>query len=100
MRPLIADNWKMHGMAPQLAEVARMAAALCTAPAPADALICPPAALLTRAGRAAAGGIAIGGQNCAAEYTGLALELLETLPTHSLRRSPSPPTSFGEGTST
>ena len=70
MHPLIAGNWKMHGMAPQLAEIARMAAAVRAVPAPADVLICPPSTLITRAVQAADGRIAIGGQNCAAEMSG------------------------------
>ena len=60
----------MHGMAPQLAEIARMAAAVRAVPAPADVLICPPSTLITRAVQAADGRIAIGGQNCAAEMSG------------------------------
>jgi triosephosphate isomerase (TIM) len=70
MRPLIVGNWKMHGTAPQLAEIAGMAAAVRTAPAAADILICPPSTLITRAVQAATGQIAIGGQNCAAEISG------------------------------
>jgi triosephosphate isomerase len=70
MRPLIAGNWKMHGTAPQLVEISSIAAAVRAAPAPADILICPPSTLITRALKAAAGQIAIGGQNCAAEISG------------------------------
>lgn len=70
MHPLIAGNWKMHGTTPQLAEIAGIAAAVHAAPPPADVLICPPSTLITRAAQAAAGRIAIGGQNCAAEMCG------------------------------
>jgi triosephosphate isomerase len=70
MRPLIAGNWKMHGTAPQLVEIASIAAAVRAAPPPADVLICPPSTLITRAVQSAAGRIAIGGQNCAAEISG------------------------------
>jgi triosephosphate isomerase len=70
MRALIAGNWKMHGTAPQLAEIAGMAAVVRTAPPPADILICPPSTLITRAVQAAAGQIAIGGQDCAAQLAG------------------------------
>ena len=70
MRPLIAGNWKMHGTAPQLGEIAAIAAAVRAAPPAADILICPPATLIARAVEAAAGQIAIGGQNCAAEICG------------------------------
>jgi len=70
MRPLIAGNWKMHGTALQLGEIAAIAAAVRTAPAAADILICPPSTLIARAVQAAAGQIAIGGRNCAAEISG------------------------------
>jgi triosephosphate isomerase (TIM) len=70
MRPLIAGNWKMHGTAAQLGEIAAIADAIRTAPPAADILICPPSTLITRAIQAAAGQIAIGGQNCAAEVSG------------------------------
>ena len=60
----------MHGTAPQLGEIAAIAAAVCTAPAGADILICPPSTLITRAVLAAAGQIAIGGQDCAVEVSG------------------------------
>ena len=70
MHPLIAGNWKMHGTTPQLAEIANIAAAVHASPPPADVLICPPSTLITRAAQAAAGRIAIGGQNCAAEISG------------------------------
>ena len=49
MRPLIAGNWKMHGMAPQLAEIAAIAASVKTALPCADILICLPATLIARA---------------------------------------------------
>jgi triosephosphate isomerase len=67
---LIAGNWKMHGAAPQLGEIAAIAAAVRTAPSGADILICPPSTLITRAVQAACGQIDIGGQNCAAEISG------------------------------
>ena len=43
MRPLIAGNWKMHGLAQQLGEIAAIAASVEAAPPFADVLICPPA---------------------------------------------------------
>jgi triosephosphate isomerase len=70
MRPLIAGNWKMHGTAAQLGEIAAIAAAVRTVPPAADILICPPSTLITRAVQAASKQIAIGGQNCAAEISG------------------------------
>ncbi len=70
MQPLIAGNWKMHGLAPQLAEIEAIAAAVqATAPS-ADVLICPPATLIARSVHTAAGRIAIGGQDCSPEIAG------------------------------
>jgi triosephosphate isomerase len=60
----------MHGTAPQLSEIASIASAVRTTRPVADILICPPSTLITRAVQAAAGRIAIGGQNCASEISG------------------------------
>lgn len=71
MRPLIAGNWKMNGLVAQLDVIERMAASAATAaPLLADVLICPPATLIGQAVQAAAGRIAIGGQDCASEAAG------------------------------
>jgi triosephosphate isomerase len=70
MRPLIAGNWKMNGTSASLAEIEKIAAAVKAAPPPADILICPPATLIERAAKTAAGRIAIGGQDCHAEISG------------------------------
>jgi triosephosphate isomerase len=73
-RPLIAGNWKMHGMAPQLVGITALAGALAAKPVPADVLICVPATLIERAVRAAGGRMGIGGQDChfgvSGAYTG------------------------------
>jgi triosephosphate isomerase len=70
VRPLIAGNWKRHGMAPQLAEITAITASVKAAPPFADLLICLPATLIARAAQAAAGRIAIGGEDCSAEVSG------------------------------
>ena len=70
MRPLIAGNWKMNGLAAQLDHIAAVAASVKAKPPNADILICPPATLIARAAHAAAGRIAIGGQNCHTEIAG------------------------------
>jgi triosephosphate isomerase (TIM) len=70
MRQLIAGNWKMNGLAASLGEIEAVARALSAAPPAADILICPPATLVARAAVAAAGRIAIGGQDCHAEASG------------------------------
>jgi triosephosphate isomerase len=70
MRPLIAGNWKMNGTASSLAQIEEIAAAVSATSPPADILICPPATLIERAVKTAAGRIAIGGQNCHAQVSG------------------------------
>jgi triosephosphate isomerase (TIM) len=70
MRPLIAGNWKMHGLAPQLGEIEAIAASVKATPPVADILICLPATLIARAVETAAGRIAIGGEDCSAEVSG------------------------------
>jgi triosephosphate isomerase (TIM) len=70
MRPLIAGNWKMNGLAASLAEIGAVARIVADAPPAADILICPPATLIARAVEVAAGRIAIGGQDCHAEKSG------------------------------
>jgi len=70
MRPLIAGNWKMHGLAPQLCEIEAIAASARAAPPFADILICLPATLIARAVQTAGGRIAIGGEDCSTEIAG------------------------------
>ena len=56
MRRLIAGNWKMHGLAAQLAEIEGVAASVtAAAPPKADTLICVPATLISRAVQTASG---------------------------------------------
>ncbi|MDQ2859276.1 MAG: hypothetical protein M3T55_00805, partial [Pseudomonadota bacterium] len=42
MRPLIAGNWKMHGLTPQLDQIKTIAASVKATPPNADVLICVP----------------------------------------------------------
>jgi triosephosphate isomerase len=70
MRPLIAGNWKMHGMAPQLCEIDAVAVSVKATPPFADILICVPATLIARAAQIAASRIAIGGEDCSGEIAG------------------------------
>ncbi len=70
MRPLVAGNWKMHGLKAQLSEIRSIAASVRASPPDADILICPPATLIERAVEAAAGRLAIGGQDCHSEVIG------------------------------
>jgi triosephosphate isomerase len=70
MGPLIAGNWKMHGLAPQLGEIEAIAASVKVTPPVADVLICLPATLISRAVHTAGGRIDIGGEDCSAEVSG------------------------------
>jgi len=70
MRPLIAGNWKMHGLARQLAEIEAVAESVRSLSPSADILICLPATLIARGAQIAAGSIAIGGEDCDAHVAG------------------------------
>jgi triosephosphate isomerase len=72
MKPLIAGNWKMHGVVASIVEFDRMIAGydpdLRLA---ADLMICPPATLLWKlADRSGPSGITVGGQDCHFEPSG------------------------------
>ena len=66
---LAAGNWKMHGLAADLAEARALAAAF---PDPSvEVLLCPPATLIARMTVAVGGsGLRVGGQDCHAEEAG------------------------------
>ena len=70
MRPLIAGNWKMHGLKADLSEIESIAAVAAKTQPQVDILICPPATLLAAAARTAAGRIAVGGQDCHPDASG------------------------------
>jgi len=69
MGPLIAANWKMHGLRTDLKQIAAIAAAAELRPG-VDVMLCPPATLISEAARIAGERIAIGGQNCHTEICG------------------------------
>jgi triosephosphate isomerase len=70
-RPLVAGNWKMHGIAASVAELEAIIAGLASRPPAADLMICPPATLIASFAKAAAGSaVAIGAQDCHAEVSG------------------------------
>jgi hypothetical protein len=50
MWPLIAGKWKLHGIAPQLAEIEAIGASVKAFSPPADSLICLPAMLIGQQG--------------------------------------------------
>ena len=63
VRPLIAGNWKMHGLAAEAQALTR-AVATGAAGLKAEVLICPPATLIAPLTQACAGVVALGGQDC------------------------------------
>ncbi|MCZ8142282.1 MAG: triose-phosphate isomerase [Acetobacteraceae bacterium] len=63
MRPLIAGNWKMHGLGAEAQALARAVAAG-AAGLKAELLVCPPATLIAPLVQACAGVVALGGQDC------------------------------------
>jgi triosephosphate isomerase len=68
MRQLIAGNWKMNGLGP---EVAAIAAPLAAAAPACDLLVCPPATLIAPVAAVLAGSaVAVGGQDCHARPAG------------------------------
>ena len=70
-RPLIAGNWKMHGLAAALEEARALAGLLKAQPAAARVALCPPATLIDQMAWALKGSdIAVGGQDCRAEASG------------------------------
>jgi len=70
-RPLIAGNWKMHGLEDSLDEVRAMVAAIEARPPAARVAICPPATLVHRLASQVKGTpVEVGGQDCRAEVQG------------------------------
>lgn len=92
MRPLIAGNWKMHGLGPQLGEIEAIAASVKAAPPFADILVCLPATLIARAVQTAGGRIAIGGEDCSSRSR---LGSGGSRPHDAPRSSPLPARSWG-----
>jgi triosephosphate isomerase (TIM) len=71
VRPLIAGNWKMNGVADSLDEARALAASLDDTPAAADVALCPPATLIRLMAQTLAGtSVRVGGQDCRAEASG------------------------------
>lgn len=70
IRPLVAGNWKMNGLAASAAEFSKIAAGVSDVGA-ADLMICPPATLIAGFATAAAGSaLKVGGQDCHAKASG------------------------------
>jgi len=70
-RPLVAGNWKMHGLVGSLAEFESMVEETRDGRIAADLLICPPATLVQSFVAAARGScVKVGGQDCHAKVSG------------------------------
>jgi triosephosphate isomerase (TIM) len=70
MRPLVAGNWKMNGLASSLGELAALKDALGRQAPACDVLVCPPATLMAQATWLVKGAFALGGQDCHAAAKG------------------------------
>lgn len=71
IRPLVAGNWKMNGVAARLAEAQAVRDALIQSTAGADVMICPPTTLLAQMAWTLKGSkILLGGQDCHAAASG------------------------------
>jgi triosephosphate isomerase (TIM) len=68
-RPLIAGNWKMHGLKASVAELEKIVRDSAELRQRLDLMVCPPATLI-EAFAAIADGVAIGGQDCHTEPSG------------------------------
>jgi triosephosphate isomerase len=71
IRPLVAGNWKMNGLAAQLAEAQTVRDAVAKAPPKADVMVCPPATLLAQMAWALKGStVLLGAQDCHVQAAG------------------------------
>jgi triosephosphate isomerase len=71
LRPLVAGNWKMNGLAAAAGEFEKIIAGAAALAGKADLMVCPPATLIARFAAAARGSVVmIGGQDCHAEPSG------------------------------
>lgn len=70
-RPLVAGNWKMHGLIASASELARIVAGAAPLSGKADLMICPPATLIASfAAKVRGSAVTIGGQDCHADASG------------------------------
>ena len=71
LRPLVAGNWKMNGLAASESELAKIIKGAAPLKGKADLMVCPPATLITEFAAAARGSVLeIGGQDCHADASG------------------------------
>jgi len=71
LRPLVAGNWKMNGLAASESELAKIIKGAAALKGKADLMVCPPATLIAEFAAAARGSVLeIGGQDCHADLSG------------------------------
>ena len=71
LRPLVAGNWKMNGLAASEGELAKIIHGAGALAGKVDLMVCPPATLVASfAGAARGSAVAIGGQDCHADRSG------------------------------
>jgi triosephosphate isomerase (TIM) len=71
LRPLVAGNWKMNGLAASESELAKIIHGAAAIAGKVDLMVCPPATLIASfAGAARGSAVAIGGQDCHADPSG------------------------------
>jgi triosephosphate isomerase len=70
LRPLVAGNWKMNGLAASAAELSKIVAGAAALGAKADLMVCPPATLIANFAAARGSAVTIGGQDCHANASG------------------------------
>ncbi|HEY6831169.1 MAG TPA: triose-phosphate isomerase [Pseudolabrys sp.] len=71
VRPLVAGNWKMNGLAASGAELEKIIVGAGTLAGKADLMVCPPATLIAAFAKVARGStVTIGGQDCHAAASG------------------------------
>lgn len=71
IRPLVAGNWKMNGLAASMSELDGMKKGAAELAGKADLMICPPATLIAQFNWATKGSsLMIGGQDCHAKVSG------------------------------
>jgi triosephosphate isomerase (TIM) len=90
VRPLVAGNWKMNGLAASGAELEKIIVGAGTLAGKADLMVCPPATLIAAFAKAARGSaVTIGGQDCHAAASGahtgdIAAEMLADAGAHAV----------------
>jgi triosephosphate isomerase len=70
MRPLVAGNWKMNGLAASLKELAALKEKLAAKPPACEVVVCPPFTLIAQAAALVDGAFGLGGQDCHAKPCG------------------------------